>query len=81
MGKMDKCTTCGKMISINANSCPHCGEPDPTKGKRGRDTQRILKQKLITLAILIVGVIFLFKVALPNLTNDITNLKSFKVQE
>lgn len=27
MGKLTECSACKKEISINAKTCPHCGEP------------------------------------------------------
>jgi hypothetical protein len=32
MGKLGKCSTCGKEVAVNAPVCPHCGKRYPAPG-------------------------------------------------
>jgi len=79
--KMDNCLTCGKMVSMNANSCPHCGEPNPTKEKNKRDSLKEIKVKLIMMSLIVLFGIFLLKVWLPHFQNDvIKNMETMKIK-
>ena len=53
-----KCKECGKEMSTNASSCPHCGY---VYKKEGTSTKKIIIVTLITLAVLfILGLSFIY---------------------
>jgi len=79
--RLDNCKVCDKLISINANDCPHCGEPNPTAGKKGRDLKKDIKKQLIVIVILGVGGIAIYQYATTTLNNTISNLSFNKKSE
>ena len=40
MAKLGVCKTCGKMVSNEAMSCPHCGQPMPYSDPKVIDSTR-----------------------------------------
>ena len=54
-----ECPDCGKMVSRDAEKCPHCGCPTPRNKKLNRNTGIIF----FAIVAIIVGVIIWYKVA------------------
>jgi predicted RNA-binding Zn-ribbon protein involved in translation (DUF1610 family) len=57
-----KCKVCGKEISKNATSCPHCGEPitDAGQKRKNEQDQENKKQQQGTIALILFAIIVMF---------------------
>ncbi len=61
-----KCHSCGKEISSEAKTCPHCGEPDPYTDVDARLDSAIHKkvekqmsrETIITIVVIAIGVLW-----------------------
>lgn len=62
-----KCSECGKEISSNARSCPHCG--NPTKNRKfdvDKEVSALKKFLIVGIVIFAIVVAFLFYIAFNN---------------
>ena len=57
------CRECGKTISGEAPSCPHCGALDPTRGVAARTQRGADQRKIFIIVTLVFGTLFLAVVA------------------
>lgn len=59
------CAECGTQVAHKAESCPKCGEPDPSRRARNKS----IRTRLFGLVIVLVAGSYLWFVALPDLKN------------
>jgi hypothetical protein len=60
------CKTCDARVSVKAEKCPNCGEPDPS----GRATKLARLKTLTAILIIVTGGCLLWFVIIPDLTHN-----------
>lgn len=63
------CPTCKHPLDFNAIECPQCGRPDPFYRKKNKESHAALRKIAMVIAA-IIGVIYLWFVAIPDVRND-----------